>query len=156
MSVLADDVTGAGGRGTRAETVRSARTTRVSPGRRDGGARSTARPPRPVHAPRVARPIACAREVPARRWPLLVVLGVSVFLGVLGVGTLAEGVSPPVPERTTVVSIAPGETLWGIANRVAPGSDPEAVVQRIRELNGLSGTGVRAGQPVTVPYQPAG
>lgn len=35
-------------------------------------------------------------------------------------------------------TVVAGDTLWGIAQRVAPGSDPRATVGEIRELNGLS------------------
>src|SRR5690242_1885843 len=39
------------------------------------------------------------------------------------------------PYATTTVHS--GETLWTVARRVAPASDPRAVVQQIRELNDL-------------------
>lgn len=44
-----------------------------------------------------------------------------------------------------------GETLWAVAQRVAPGRDPRAVISRIQELNGLRGGQVRAGQLLILP-----
>ena len=44
------------------------------------------------------------------------------------------------------VVVAPGETLWTIAERVAPGRDPRSVVDQIRRINDLPGGAVQAGQ----------
>ncbi|SFQ33412.1 LysM domain-containing protein [Amycolatopsis arida] len=88
------------------------------------------------------------------RWPLLAALAVAVAFTVTGLGLLGDGVSTGVPERTALVSVAPGETLWDLAERMAPGSDTGAVVRRIQELNELSGAAVPAGLPLAVPYEP--
>lgn len=37
------------------------------------------------------------------------------------------------------VTVRPGDTLWAIAERVAPGTDPRAEVDQLRRLNGLAG-----------------
>ena len=55
-----------------------------------------------------------------------------------------------VPKAATVV-VQPGETLWQIATRVAPGTDPRTTVHRIEELNGLTTATVSAGQRLYVP-----
>jgi len=44
------------------------------------------------------------------------------------------------------VVVAPGETLWSIAERVAPDRDPRTVVAGIQRLNDLPTADVRAGQ----------
>ena len=44
------------------------------------------------------------------------------------------------------VVVAPGETLWSIAERVAPDRDPRPVVAGIQRLNDLSTPDVHAGQ----------
>ncbi|ATE58033.1 hypothetical protein CNX65_07110 [Actinosynnema pretiosum] len=64
----------------------------------------------------------------------------------------ASGISG-VPDRTTTAHVQVGETLRDVAERSAPGSDPEAVAERISELNGLGGPDavVRPGQALTVP-----
>ncbi|WP_285696642.1 LysM peptidoglycan-binding domain-containing protein [Actinomadura sp. NBRC 104412] len=58
--------------------------------------------------------------------------------------TLARGAVP-----TDVVGF--GETLWGVAERNDPGGDPRITVQRIADLNGLSGSIVHPGQRLRVP-----
>lgn len=53
----------------------------------------------------------------------------------------------PVPASAPAeVVVAPGETLWSIAARVAPDRDPRGVVHQIRELNGLASGDLQAGQ----------
>lgn len=52
---------------------------------------------------------------------------------------------------TAVVVVQPGESLWGIAQQIAPGSDPREVVTSIRDLNGLGGAPVIPGQSLVVP-----
>jgi hypothetical protein len=73
-----------------------------------------------------------------------------MFVAVVGVGMLANAGAGGVPEETAVVRVMPGESLWDVAERVAPGSDVGAVVARIQEINGLDGA-LRPGQPLTVP-----
>jgi LysM domain len=78
-------------------------------------------------------------------------LVLSVLLGVLLGGGSAQGgeQSRPLPVVRHVV--APGETLWQVAERVAPGEDPRDVVLRIVETNGLTGANVEAGTRLVVP-----
>jgi hypothetical protein len=61
----------------------------------------------------------------------------------------ADGPPPAVVVHTHVV--LPGETLWGIAQQVAPHDDPRETVARIAEFNSLSSTAVRAGQRRALP-----
>ena len=61
----------------------------------------------------------------------------------LGAVTAAAGA-----ERVTV---RPGETLWQIAHRVAPGTDPRETVAQILELNGLQTSEVQAGTALQLP-----
>src|SRR5205085_1148315 len=49
------------------------------------------------------------------------------------------------------VTVEPGQTLWQIASSVAPADDPRDTVDRIRDLNGLATTVLRAGQRLVVP-----
>ena len=52
---------------------------------------------------------------------------------------------------TGIVVVQPGETLWQIAQTVAPQADPRETVGTIRELNGLGHEAVRPGQSLVVP-----
>ena len=49
------------------------------------------------------------------------------------------------------VTVAPGETLWQIAERTAPGADPRETVQRILDLNGLQTAEVQSGTALLLP-----
>jgi LysM domain-containing protein len=128
-----------------------------------------ARVRRPVRARRRAesrRPVARARVVaggrrlpvaecgPRRvppRWPWLAAVGAVIALAVAGLGVFADGVSGGVPGHTAAVPVGPGQTLADLARQYAPDSDPEAVVARIRQLNGLGDAVPVPGQPLTVP-----
>lgn len=61
------------------------------------------------------------------------------------VGSLTGSAPVPASAPSQVV-VAPGETLWSIAERVAPRRDPRPVVAQIRRLNGLPSGDVQAGQ----------
>lgn len=52
---------------------------------------------------------------------------------------------------TTVV--APGDTLWSIAQRVAPGTDPRRTVVQLQRLNNLDGAAVSVGQVLQIPVR---
>lgn len=56
-------------------------------------------------------------------------------------------IAPTVVETT----VEPGETLWQLARRTSPHSDPRDAVRQIRTLNHLSGSGLQAGQQLLLP-----
>lgn len=95
-----------------------------------------------------------AEHLPAPRQPKLVhlVAAVAVTLAVTVVlGWLGQLADAGIPAETAVVRVGAGETVWDVAQRVAPESDPPTVVQRIRELNGMTGSAVQPGQQLQVP-----
>jgi LysM repeat protein len=49
------------------------------------------------------------------------------------------------------VVVRPGDTLWSVASTVAGDDDVRAVVDRIREVNGLRGSAIRPGQVLLLP-----
>ena len=75
-----------------------------------------------------------------------VLIAVLTLVGVVSrAGSLHE--TSPVPASAPAqVVVAPGETLWSIAERVAPDRDPRTVVAGIQRLNDLPTADVRAGQ----------
>jgi LysM repeat protein len=89
-----------------------------------------------------------------RRGRLLVLLG---LLAVLVVGFSATGhvpsqaASPAGVQHARTVTVQPGETLWAVAERIAPHADPRLVVDRIVQINHLAGAEVLAGQQLVVP-----
>lgn len=52
--------------------------------------------------------------------------------------------------RPTVV-VQPGDTLWQIARRTAPGADRRRMVARISQLNDLGARPLQAGQRLVLP-----
>jgi LysM domain len=61
------------------------------------------------------------------------------------VGTVSTGTVP----RTVVVGT--GDTLWSIAERIAPQADPRDVVANLERANHLSGATVQAGERLVLP-----
>ena len=76
---------------------------------------------------------------------VLVVAGSLVVVPGLARG---DGPDRPAPRVTSVVE--PGDTLWSIARRVAPGRDPRPVVDGLIEANDVRG-GLQAGQELSIP-----
>lgn len=101
--------------------------------------------------PRVATPARAVRLTRRGRVLLLLLLvGVVLVAFSLGRTSATAGSSGPTSApRTTVVQ--PGETLWSIAHRVAPGADPRDVVSQLADLNSLGSTPIVAGQRLVLP-----
>jgi hypothetical protein len=79
----------------------------------------------------------------------------TVTLAVIGsLGWIGQAPGPGVPEETAVIRVGAGETVWDVAQRVAPKSDQHAVVERIRQLNGMASSAIQPGQQLQVPYGP--
>ena len=106
--------------------------------------------------PQLRRPNGPARLT--RRGRLVVVallLGATTGLG-LGLPVVATTQATAASERgggavAERVTVRPGETLWGIAERVRPDADPRATIARIRDMNGLTSSAAQAGQVLLVP-----
>jgi hypothetical protein len=117
-------------------------------------ARDQRRPPSGARLLRVshAHPDCAGRVGPASLgW--VVATGAFVFVCVLGLGLFANAMSATaeIPDSTTVLWVRSGESLWDIARRVAPDADRGVVIDRIKELNGMSDVGLVPGQPLLVP-----
>lgn len=52
------------------------------------------------------------------------------------------------------VTIHQGDSLWGIAESIAPNGDPRVVIDEIIRLNGLEGAVVEPGQRLALPVVP--
>jgi Tfp pilus assembly protein FimV len=114
-----------------------------------------------VSAPRTGRPSAPSRRTaPApsvrltRRGRLVLflgslalLLGGGVLFGAGAVGTETAGT----PEPARIVTVAPGQTLWGIAAEASEGGDVRDVMAEIEELNALETPVLQAGQRIRVP-----
>jgi hypothetical protein len=51
------------------------------------------------------------------------------------------------------VAVMPGDTLWSIAESIAPGADPREVIGDITRLNMLQGGALQIGQELAIPAQ---
>lgn len=52
---------------------------------------------------------------------------------------------------TAIYVVKPGDNLWTISGKLAPGMDRRDTVARLVELNDLGPTGLIPGQPLRVP-----
>jgi LysM domain len=88
-----------------------------------------------------------------RRGRLVVVLAALVLLVVgMSVGQGSSQASDHGAVRAPhTVTVQAGETLWMLAERIAPSMDPRLVVAQIEQLNHLAGPQVMAGQQLRVP-----
>jgi hypothetical protein len=78
----------------------------------------------------------------------------ALFIG-LGGGDAVAGQNSPASVAVTYeyVSIAPGQSLWQLAEQVAPQADPREVVADILSLNQLRSADVQPGQELAIPLQ---
>ena len=111
------------------------------------------RPARLVAAPYRSTVRSCEPRTMAGSIGWLLTVGVLAFLVVFGIGWSLNGQDAgSVPTRTVTVQVHQGDTVWSVAQRLAPSADPAAEVARIRQLNGLSAdTVVHPGDLLKVP-----
>lgn len=80
--------------------------------------------------------------------PAITVLGVALLDGP---GAVATG--EPVTGDYSYATVQTGESLWQLAESIAPEADPRVVIDDIVALNQLSGSSVEAGQRLAIPTQ---
>lgn len=66
-------------------------------------------------------------------------------------GESASAILPPVAEVEEVYIVQPGDSLWAIAERLAPGQDPRSLVDAMSERNG--GSALQVGQQLVIPLR---
>lgn len=91
-----------------------------------------------------------------RRGRIVLMFASSMFLliAVIASGRFSADAGTSLADQgraTGVVVVQPGESLWQIAEAIAPGVDPRETISLIRNLNGLGDTTVVAGQSIVVP-----
>ncbi len=72
---------------------------------------------------------------------------VSVLFGPVGHAFQADAT----PRHPRTVVVRPGDSLWSIARRSEPGSDPRAVMYAIAAANGVRAGDLLAGQRLLLP-----
>lgn len=76
----------------------------------------------------------------------------AIAVGIIGGGSAVGSGDGGAPAGTfDTVTVMPGDSLWSIAQSVAPAQDPRDVVAEISSLNQLSSSGVDAGQRLSIP-----
>ena len=96
-----------------------------------------------------ARPVRLTRR--GRAAVVLAVL-LALVVGGFALGRVSSQAAAPGAARPlTTVTVAPGETRWPIAARVAPDADRRALIDQIEALNHLHGPQVVAGQQLLLP-----
>lgn len=113
----------------------------------------SARPvPAPPVRPRAAahRPASRVVVLRRRRVAALVFTVAALFGAVRAVAAFGAGPASGTERRPPVHVVQPGETVWSIAETLAPGADTRSVVRRILKLNGGSAE-LEVGQRLVLP-----
>lgn len=82
--------------------------------------------------------------------PAVLALVFAVLSGGAALASRGEGAPAGTFETITV---APGDSLWSIAEEVAPSHDPRDVVDELVRLNALEGAVVWVGQRLSIPAE---
>jgi len=102
--------------------------------------------------PQTVEPAARPLRLTRRGLVVAVLLTVLVACSLLLVARLsagsAPGGAPALPAGT--VTVQPGDTLWSIAQRTEPHSDPRLVVDQLRKANHLNSVVLSPGQTLKV------
>lgn len=77
------------------------------------------------------------------------VVAVALFAGLSAVPAVAGSSAADVSFR--YVTIEPGQSLWSLAESIAPTVDPRDVIAEITSLNGLSSSSLEPGQQIAIP-----
>ena len=69
-------------------------------------------------------------------------------------GASAGSTETAIPTPYVKVSVKPGDTLWSIAESIAPTGDRRSLVADIVEINRLTTPELQAGQKIYIPTRP--
>ncbi|MGO2682595.1 MAG: LysM peptidoglycan-binding domain-containing protein [Microbacterium sp.] len=104
---------------------------------------------RPVRTATRLRMTARGRRVLVALAALPLAAGLA-FAAISGGSAIASGDTVATADFATV-TVLPGDTLWSIAESVAPASDPRTVISAIERLNALGAGALQVGQELAVP-----
>ncbi len=79
-------------------------------------------------------------------------VALGVLIGVLSSGGAVAGIDDGrAAAAFETIEVGAGDTLWAIAESIAPSSDPRDVIYEIMRLNGLDDAVVQPGQELVLP-----
>ncbi len=80
----------------------------------------------------------------------LAIVAASVAGGAAGASTSEKTQSS---KQFITITVAPGETLWTLANRISGGAGVQSLISEIVEVNNLDSVDVAAGDQIRIPLQ---
>lgn len=84
---------------------------------------------------------------------VLVITTLLAFAAMLGASDAQASLENADPASFEYVVAEPGDSLWSLANRVAPGADARDVIYDIMRLNQMEGSGLMVGQEIAIPLE---
>lgn len=76
------------------------------------------------------------------------------IIAVLGSGVAAADIGSSAGASFDYVTVGAGDSLWAIAESIAPHDDPRVVIDEIMRLNGLADMVLEPGQRLALPAAP--
>jgi hypothetical protein len=103
----------------------------------------------------LANPSAITLNRRGRLARTIVVLSLAIVLGSLVSAKAGTGTDSASAHAGSFVSVtvAPGETVWSLANRLAGGGDVRSLVSEIISVNSLASVDVATGQKLRIPLR---
>lgn len=85
----------------------------------------------------------------------VLVLSLAIVLGSLVSAKAGAGtdIAPKAASSFITVTVAPGETVWSLANRLVSGGDVRSLVSEIISVNSLASVDLSAGQKLRIPLK---
>lgn len=102
-----------------------------------------------LHVP--ADPVPVTWRLTRRGVVVLTALVLALGAGLIWLARLSAPQPADAPPAPRAVTVMPGDTLWSIATRVAPDTDPRAEVAALQQRNGLTSVDLVPGQVLRVP-----
>ena len=89
-----------------------------------------------------------------RKWTAALVLLIALALGVMALSNQAAvATDSPAHVAISFITVQPGQSLWSIAERVAPQTDPRKWIGSVMTLNAMKAADVVAGQRLVLPQK---
>lgn len=85
--------------------------------------------------------------------PAVIALAWALLSGGAALASLDTGSSSESGQTFSTITVAAGDTLWSIAQEVAPQADPRDVVDAFVRLNAIEGATVMAGERLAIPAE---